>query len=286
MLKNCLLTVVIFLSGFGALHAQTARGIVLWEYLIVTQVQNDHGTIGSGEFRYYNYLTSEESFRGPASLGWLKASGWEMTGVVLWEQSASTELYFKRPYNAVRTKSEIEKLKKTLEDAVSGASKPVAPPILIDLDRADERQKTDERDRAEEARLRSALGKVKDLPVTVVSVTGGAASPTAPRVAAEIVLDATGALLKNGNQYRASEAEKYAKDAATLIADAARIKMERPVEGRARAISYKSFTPAKIGTPFNFYDEIDIRISVVLNVNGKQIIVWQGWIIGKWLPNQ
>jgi hypothetical protein len=291
MFRQCLLTVVIFLSGFGVLYAQgkTERGVVLWEYLALTPVQTDYSSnnIGARVFRDYNYLTSEEFFRGPALLGWLKDSGWEMTGAVSSEQSNLTYLYFKRPYKAVRTKNEVEKLKKAKEVSTAVASKPAPPPILIDLDRADESQKTDERDRADETRLRSGLGKVKDLPVTVVSVTGQGTSPTVPHVAAEIVLDATGALLKNGNEYRASEVEKYGKDAANLIADTARIKMGNTVvEGRARAISYKSFAPVKIGTPFVPYDDIGIRISVVLNGKGGQIIVWQGWISGKWLPNQ
>jgi hypothetical protein len=279
-----------FLSGFGVLYAQgkTERGIVLWEYLALTPVQTDYSNnnLGARVFRDYNYLTSEEFFRGPASLGWLKDSGWEMTGAVSSEQLNLTYLYFKRPYNAARTKNEIEKLKKVFEDLLSAAPKPAPLPLLIDLDGTDERQKTDEHDRADEARLRSGLEKVKDLPMTIFSVTGQGASPTVPHVGAEIVLDATGILLKNGNQYRASEVEKYAKDAAKLIADTARIKVGNTIEGRARAISYKSFTPVKIGTPFVAYDEIGIRISVVLNVKGNQLIVWQGWIAGKWLPNQ
>ncbi len=219
-----------------------------------------------------NYLTSNISLQCPSSWEWLKESAWEMVGV------NECCVYFKRPYNKARTDKEIEWLKKKFNSQKQNEFN------LVDLDKSETKQKLDEFNRSEEVKLRNALEKVKEFPLRIITVESKARDLNQPSIAAEIVLDATSILLKNG-KYRSSEAEKYFNENTKRILEIIGLSVAYSYNGNALSISNGGFKPFKFGTFDNYYSGIHLKISVIVNYNNQQNIVAQNFIGGKWTIN-
>jgi hypothetical protein len=182
-----------------------------WEFLQVSAVRTCNLYGFQKDCRRYEYIASGEFFDAQNSLVWIKESGWELVGVSTSENFHA--LYFKRLYNKARTENEIVWLKKEFEKE---SPKPAAS-SLIDLDTIENKQKLDAFNQSEVSRMRTALEQISGLPIKIISVASEAVSVRNPRAGAEIVLDATPVLLKDGNRYRSSDADKYYQDAVKLI---------------------------------------------------------------------
>ena len=224
-----------------------------WEYLSV-------GTYG-GNYREYNYLTSGIFFSGPISIEWLKESGWEMVGV------SECCFYFKRPYNKTRTEQEIERLKKEFNQKQTESD-------LIDLDAVEGKQNLDEFNKSEESNLRIALENIKIPALQIISVKSTSKVLNRKQVRAELVLDATSILLKDG-KYRSSEADKYYQEGVKQIIQSLQITPIGSNESHAKAISQGSYRPRKIGEFIFWTNGISLKVSVIINYKNKQIIVAQ-----------
>lgn len=250
-----------------------------WEFLQVSTVRMCSEFGFQKSCRRYEYLTSGESFDAPDSLEWMRESGWQLVGVSVNEGYQT--LYFKRSYNKTRTDSEIERLKKEFLQKSSNA----AANNLTDLDMIDGKQKLNAFNRSEESRIRTALEQISGLQLKIISLSSEAASVKSPRAATEIVLDATSVLLKDGNQYRSSEADKYFQDAARLILEKTQTTSIDRLESNAQLISNGNFELVEIGKfrlnnpPNN--TSVTIKLSVIVNYNNNQNIVAQGWIYGR-----
>lgn len=278
MFRKTAITLFCFVLGFHVAFAQNAnkQNVIQWEFLEVSgSVYSDY-YLGGKKNRNYNYLTSGESFRGLASLEWIKNSGWEMVTVVFYGESGSN-FFFKRRYDKKRTDDEIKWLKNETEKETVV----IKPSVLIDLDEIEFKQKLADFNKNEEVRIRNALEQIKELPIKIISVSSKSRNPNESEVGAEIVLDATSVLLKDGKYYRASEAEKYYLEAAKRILDKTQVSLQSSLEGNSERISKGWYQLQTVGK-FDFYGGVNIKVSVIIIVNGQQNIVSQGVVNGRW----
>ena len=253
-----------------------------WEVLQVSAVINCGRDGFKNDCREYSYLTSGILFKGQPSLEWMKESGWELVGVETYEQTPNPDrLYFKRRYDKARTEGEIERLKKEFENSESRT----IDAGLKDLDSIENKQKLDEFNKGEELKIKTALQQIKALPLKIIEIKSASTELKKPHVSVEIALDATSVLLKNGNEYRASEAEKYFVTARKQIIDELKLISSTPYGGNAESISKGSFRPAIGNIPNSGIYELFLRISIIVNFQNKQNIVAQGWASGKWVTN-
>ncbi len=243
-----------------------------WEYLEVSEINSSYNypNIESFPYRTYNFFNEGKVISGTASLDWLGKSGWELVGAIsTGENNSSTKLVFKRPYNQQRTKNEIEQLSKTF-----AVQTKIPTADLIDLDAQATKQKLDDFNRREEERLKVALASINNLPVKVISVKSMASSPDRTGLAAEIVIDGTSILLKDGNKYRSSEAVNYLQEVNKRIIDS--LKLEASLFSQI----HSNFPIGKF--PENPNGGISIGISVIINYKEKQNVVAQGYVSGRW----
>ncbi|MBS1794388.1 MAG: hypothetical protein JSS81_11070 [Acidobacteria bacterium] len=257
-----------------AASAQKKRAADVWEYLEVSVVETGCG-YAADVCRQYHYYNTGQTLVGPVALDWLEKAGWEPAGVV-GKDDAFGGLLFRRAFNRERTKREAETLSELLDREYRAGS----VDALVDLDRRDGKRDTIEFNAAEKTRLRAALEAIKDPPLEIVAVTAASDNRKKTRVGAEIVIDATKILL-TGNNYRASAAETYFREAAGRILDRIGAASAGPFDGNAAAISGGGFRP-RIGGFEVRRDGLTLKISVVVNYKSARIVVAQGWIYGDW----
>ncbi len=269
-----LFTILLF-SSFS--FAQGRRNtLTQWEYLEVSGTKYSSGYYQiTRYYRDYNFLTSAANFAGQNSLEWIKDSGWELVGVVNNGENP-VSLFFKRPFNKTRTENEIARLKKNYETESQMPVKQKSS--LIDLDEQEFQQKLADYNKSEEVNLTEALAQIKNFPLQIISVQSKSSRFDYENLSAEIVLDATSVLLKNGKSYRSSEAEKYYQDFVKQITENLRLMQVGSTNGIAQQISEGLFSLRPIGKTYGNNDQITIYISVIVNADNKQNIVAQGTI--------
>lgn len=252
MLKKFFITLFLFVFCVSVSSAQYVNK--QWEYLEVSEITSSYNPYTQEyiPYRSYNFLNSGKIVSGTAYLDWIGKSGWELVGAIsTGENNSVTKLVFKRPYNEQVTKREIEELEKSVKEQTK------APPtVLVDLDAQEAKQKLNEFNRQEEQKLRTALSKINNLPIKVVNVKSTAYALNKTRLAVEIVVDGTSALLKDGNKYRSSEAKNYLQEIAKQVSDSL------DLINNSFNQSYSRF---QIGKLANNYGRISIGITVVVN---------------------
>lgn len=269
MSKKLLAALFLFVFGISV----SAQSITKqWEYLEVSQIQSTSfdadGKRIYVNYRSYNFFNAGKTVSGTASLDWLGKSGWELVGAIsTGENNSDTKLVFKRIYNEQRSKREIEELEKTFK---AQTKTPTAD--LIDLDAQEARQKLDEFNRREEERLRAALSRINDVPVKIISVKSSAYTPNKTSLAAEIVVDGTSVLLKDGNKYRSSEAKNYLQQVGKQIVKLLELDADVFLQNYGR-FQIGEFSVSSQG-------EINIGVSAVVNYQAKQNVVAQGVVRG------
>ena len=229
------------------------------------------------ECRNFGYLTYGTTFIGLASLEWLKESGWELAGVVN-RPDSTDRLYFKRRYVRSRTEREIDRLKKEFEKSRRLNN-------LTELDESEFQQEILQFKQNEIAKLRAALEQTGNPALKIISVESNARSAREPYLSAELLLDGTSVLLKNG-AYRASEADRYFKENVKQILEKIKVSSSPEPLSNARNISAGTFKPVKIGVFRTLSPGISIKISVIVNYDKRQNTVAQGWIYGRWTAEQ
>ena len=280
MFRKTFITLFAIALFFGVSSAQNNK-LTQWEYLEVSgpkySSDEDH-TIKY--YRDYNYLTSVTFFIGQNSLEWMKNSGWELVSVVNNGESP-VSMFFKRPFEKTRTDNEIARLKEGFESVNQVPQKP-AQSALVDLDEQEFQQKLADFNKRQETRLRTALEQVKNLPLKIISVQSKSSRLDGELSKAEIVLDATAVLLKDGKNYRSSEADKYYRDSVRRILDSIGVISNSNLDNTAKNIS-KGQPPTPIGKFSYFGSEVAVYTSVIININGQQSIISQGMVSGEWI---
>jgi len=280
MLKNILFAAFFTLLCFSFSFAQTSKksGETNWEFLQISEITRCKVTnLPERSCRKYSFLTSDISFDGQTSLEWMKESSWDLVSVT----NADTYywLYFKRRLNKTQTEKEIENLKSAYKESYPKQ----LTKSLLDLDEIESQQKLEEFNKADESKLRTRLEKIKNLPLEIISVQAKSADLKSSDAIAEVVLDATSILLKDG-KYRASEADKYFQENAKVIFDTVGLTINQPFTDfkSAKAISKGYWKLEEIGEIGYYSGGVIIKISVIVNQNNQQHIVAQYWIRGKW----
>ncbi|MHB0998291.1 MAG: hypothetical protein ACYC27_03515 [Armatimonadota bacterium] len=212
----------------STISTQSNTAVLHWEYLVVSfgkayftdPLSSEAKIAGVSKVRAFTeagVLMAQEAIDIQNRLDKLGKFGWELTGVV-GAIGGDQEFILKRRYDPARSKAEIELVqtegKRLKQEAAEIASQKAkdSTETLIDLD-ATEQAATDEANRSQlEKYLREFIATEK-YPLVEMDV------PIGKYPVVKIVIDGAQLLLKNGNKYRASEANSLA---AALLSGAAR----------------------------------------------------------------
>ncbi len=235
-------------------------------------------TVNTGT-SYFSQLS--ESFTTQAALDSLGKAGWELVAVIPAasnEQDSavlSSRLIFKRRFNEERSRREAEqrKLKETQtagKTPVQAAAKKIE---FVDLDRVEavSNQKAVE-DKAK-ARLEQSLKNIKEAVITKIETSARYDQSSEPATQATVFVNGTQTLLKDGNKYRASEAQKYVRQVATII-------FERL--GLRKADNMSDFFMLHSGFA-SYPAKVQVRVRIQLNAGEQTIEVANGTLFGNWV---
>ena len=219
--------------------AQTA--LKQWEYLVVN------------EYEGVNF----------SDLG---QKGWELTGLTFIENQ-STRFIFKRPYDAERARQEAE-LQRTNEQNRQ-------PQIeFVNLDEAEKQSSQKENEEKAKSRIGQAIKSVKGFSIVSFKPNAWFPNNNARRIGGEAVIDGSKELLKDGNKYRASEVDKFIRQAANEIYKAAQLKPHFANQ----EIFGTYYNPNATG--------VNIKLSVVVNYKGAMKTLATGVVQGDWEESQ
>lgn len=280
-----LFLVFLCLSFSSAQNTKKQREASSWEYLEISIIDRSCGSPSYPCRRYY-YFNSGTRLNGPVALEWLNGAGWELANVTSNEGSLNG-LLFRRAFDRERTEKETQWLSEELAKEIQ---KRETTPIkdLVDLDETEAKQKLIDFNRAEETRLRAALERFKTVPLKILTVSSKAETVGRSSVGAEIVIDGTSTLLKNGNLYRSSEANKFYKETMQQLLESAGLFVASgssySLEGNAPGISKGGFKP-QLGNFIVNRNGVVLKVSVFVNYRNNQIIVAQSWVYSRWLTD-
>jgi hypothetical protein len=273
--------ILTILLAATSLQAQTAQR---WEYLVlyftggagtaITAVKDvpaaklgdRQSYFGDRMFRYSDAPYPQ------AVLDELGSAGWELVAATPTTEQHAGNYVFKRPFDRARSQreaAEVQRLEKEASAAGTGTIPlPVKKEPLIDLDRADVKAADDAvaekaKVRLEQAIKESGLGTL----VNIRTFYNNYSKETS----AELTIDGSAVLLKDGNKYRASEAQKYVSEIATELFKKSGLQL-----GKGADRYYFE------GGGFNQRGEIQIVISVIVKYNGKNSQVGRGTIVADW----
>jgi len=280
----------------GTLTAQTTRptsppvsrptsvsrsNVKQWEYLVVSFGKTyfsdpieDPETKTKGISKLLNYskagiVSAQEALLVQMQMDTLGKFGWELVGVI-GAIGGDQQMVFRRAYDPDQSKAEATLIREEGERllAAQRSAREAAPQQatenFIDLDAADRATAIAEVRTKEETRLKAAVETVKSYQILKVTVISDALTPNDSRVKAEVVVDGSAKLLKDGNKYRSSEAQSLAKEVASAISGAAGLRQQ--------------YT----GTLAYTLGEVKIDISVVVSSQGREKVVATANMGGNW----
>jgi len=281
MFTKILSFTLVIVFGCCLLSAQTPKKSVsdeTWEYLVVSVT-----TFGDKE---YLNIANKWLGRRQGSLGFqqdtstqnefdrLGKLGWELVGIVpggAGESQASIEnsrFIFKRQFDAARSAHEIEESKQLANETKSNQPNKGKAENLVELDQAQFVSKQNEvagkaKARLEQAIKNTSIGSVTNLRTrnfsNILQVTG------------EVIVDASSALLKDGNKYRLSEAKKYTRQIAAELFNKIGLRQVSPNED-----FFSEYRNSNNG-------EVFIKLSIVINHNGADRKIAEGYINANWI---
>lgn len=279
MLKNLLFATFFTLLFFSFSSAQNSEEFS-WEYLVVS--------IGNfGDKQDFNpadkYLGRRQGNVGFSQdkptqneFDRLGTLGWELVGILPMNSGEQSNIgfakfIFKRRLNFQRSQYESEELKKLTQEL---NNKKPTEPEFIDLDAVNAQSTQKEKERRANEKIEQTIRKIQGYSIISVKGTSWFPSQDDRRVTAEVVIDGTKELLKDRNKFRSSEVRNFIRQAASEIFKAAELK---PLYGNQE--------------PFQeYYDSnikgVNIKLSVVVNYNGKTKTLAEGAVFGNWLESQ
>lgn len=257
-----------------------------WEYLVVSfgktyfanpNEEPEAKTAGLSKLVSYSkagIVSAQEALTTQGQMDTLGKFGWELSGLV-GSIGGDQQMVFRRTFDPSQSEREAklireegERLLAAQKEASARMVKAAKEPSteLVDLDAVEKAAATAETRRKEESRLKQAIETMKDYPIVDVNVRSLAFEPTDSRLTAEITLDGSAALLKDGNKYRSSEGQAIAKQVANAIYAAAGLKQDY---GMSASSGYY------LG---------DVKISVLVKVtyqNASKVVATEN-VGGKW----
>ena len=230
---------------------------------------------------YFAYLFN--FVRVQAAIDSLGKNGWELVGIVppdLKNGTSSpneTGLIFKRKFDRNRSEREFKYWRRReLTQIAKFEQTSPDPNEIIDLDDLELRKKTVDLRRDDERKLRQALEKVKNVSLKINKVSSG--SYYSEKQAkffdafADVTIDGSAALLKDGNKFRFSEAKKYLKEKADDIFNQIGLRAAKSGDQTLPTFFENGFESGRGNTL--------IKINLVLNYQGKSKTVTEGFLRG------
>jgi hypothetical protein len=269
MRKSFFLSFLIILFCFSGLIAQAPQPAQpQWEYLVVafggpagspiitTEKDAAPAKVGFRQVYYGDKLVRfTDNASSQAALDELGKAGWE----------------FKRQFNQARSQKEIAEVAKLEQDAKAGKKTVIRKEPLVDLDRAEVLAADDAVANRAKAKLEEAI-KSAGLS-SLVSVRTRYDSYSR-ETWAEVTVDGSGILLKDGNKFRTSEAKKYVGEIAAELFKKSGL---QPVPGTDKYY-FENGNVDKKG-------EIVINLAVFVKYNGRDNFVGRGAITGNWMAS-
>ena len=257
-----------------------------WEYLVIsfgktlfTDPTDNPETKAVGLSKLLSYskagvVSAQEALGTQSQMDTLGKFGWELIDIV-GAIGGDQEMVFRRAYDPERSKQEAVLIKKEGERLIAEQQDAAARLLLsmkettelIDLDAVEKAAATNETRRKEEARLLKAINTIISHPISSQKVISTAGDPTASRVAAEIEIDGTAALL-TGNKFRSSEAKIIAKHIARNIYNAAGLVNASFIKDPSESIAY-SLGEVKISVRVKASFQGTTKIVATENVGGQ-----------------
>lgn len=252
-----------------------------WEYLVVSfgkayfsdpNLEPETKTAGLSKLVSYSkvgIVSAQEALTVQWQMDTLGKFGWELIGIV-GVIGGDQEMVFRRAYDPEQSKAEATLIREEGERLLT-AQREVASNLaqadFVDLDATERAAATAQTRQKEEARLRTAIESLNNPAIVGLRIVSTSPSPEGSAVIAEVTLDGSSQLLKEGNKYRSSEAQAMAKQLATAIYQAAGLNSDYGSES-----SYLSYS----------LGEVKISTLVRVSYQGKQKTVATANTGGKW----
>ncbi len=275
----CLILIIAFCVCSSPAHTSTVSiSDESWEYLIVSirylSDKEDFNVADKWIGRRQGNTGFSQDPKTQNELDRIGKLGWQLVGIMPANVNDNPSLenskfIFKRKLDLARSEREAEELKKLLDEIKTNPPKPINNTSLIELDNADFAAKQNEVADKAKARLEQAIKKTS---ITSVVSLATSYSSNPKQTYAELLVDGSSALLKDGNKYRLSEAKTYTRQIATELFNKIGLKQVSPNED-----FYK-----EQGESFSYQGEVSIRISVAIKYNGVTRNITNGYITGNW----
>jgi hypothetical protein len=194
----------------------------------------------------------------------LGKNGWELVSFFKLESYGNSYI-FKRPYIAERTKKENDEIRE---------KEKLLQSQLIDLDKVEAQSVQKENERKANEKIETAIRKIKGFSIVSIKVFSWLPTEENRRISAEVIIDASKELLKDGNKYRSSEADKLIKQIA--------LDVYKLLELKPKYAGQEPF----INQEYSNESGVQIKLSVGVNFNGTLKILTQGIIQGDWEKSQ
>lgn len=275
---------LIFIAAIGVCSsfAQTATVSVSdesWEYLVISIIylsdKEDFSVADKWIGRRQGKVGLSQDPKTQNELDRIGKLGWQLVGIMPANVNDNPSLenskfIFKRKLDLARSEREAEELKKLLDEIKTNPPKPINITNLIELDTADFfAQQNEVADKAK-ARLEQAI---KNTSITSIVNLTTRYNSNGKQTYAEIVVDGSSALLKDGNKYRLSEAKTYTRQIAVELFNKIGLKQVSPNE---------DFYKEQGSGGFSYQGEVSILLSVAIKYNGTTRNITSGYINGNW----
>jgi hypothetical protein len=272
----CLLVSILILNA-AAQNADKNQTNEAWEYLIVSvssfnnwensNVPNKWIGRKQGNVGFFQETQVQNEFDRLGRLGWelvgILPSNTEVNNMPSFQFS---KFVFKRRYDAGRSRREADEQTKLLAELKNNPPT-AANSELIELDRAEFAARENEATNRVKTRFEQSLkGSAIKFEISRFQYNS-----QNKRIIADIVVDASSALLQDGNKYRLSEAKKYIEQIAEEIFN--KIGLARTIPG---ANFYSEFGN------FEQQGNVYIRLHVSVGSGKMKRTVVQGYITGNW----
>ncbi len=198
----------------------------------------------------------------------LGQKGWELAGLTF-QEGNSSRFIFKRPYDAERSRQETELQKNNEQNRQPQVE-------FVNLDEIEKQSSQKEAEEKTKYRIEQAIKSIKGF--SIVSLKSSAWFPNIPNIKdrvirGEVIIDGSKELLKDGNKYRASEVDKFIRQAANEIYKAAGLK--------PRYANEETFRYHNSGG-----NGVNIKLSVVVDYKGVVKTLAEGFVQGDWEETQ
>ena len=260
----------LFCSQFS--YAQTLNQ--QWEYLIVSvsnfsdkkelSVPEKWMGIRRGDIGFSQQTLTQNEFD---RLGIL---GWELVGTDdrIGESGTASKYYiFKRYFDASRSQDEKDQQKRLVENLNSSNSKESE---IVDLDKVEAVNKQTQINNEVAGKLEQKLKSIGKVKIIDIKATASI-SKNYKNVRAEIIVDGTQILLKDGNKFRSLEANNFIRQTAEDVYKAVGL---QPRYANEQFFENNVYNQNGDGTY--------IQIKVVINVGGKYTTLAEGKVQGFW----